>query len=112
MRAGTLRHVVEFDQPVTSQSSSGDETVTFTYAFSMRASIEPLKGREQLIGEQINAELDTIIRLRWSPQSDTINAKWRCRHGGVIYNISSRPIHIKEGRRELLLPCKSGVNAG
>lgn len=111
MRAGVLRHVIEFDEPIGTQDDTGSEVVEFTYAFSMRGSIEPVTGREGFIGQQINAEADTRLVIRWSPQSDAITPKWRARHGGIDYNVVNC-IHVKQAQRELHLFCRSGLNDG
>ena len=112
MNVGDLRHVVAFDEPIEGeQPPSGGESITMTYAFSMRAEIEPLTGREQLLGEQLNAQLDTRIRIRYSPRSARINAKWRCRHRNVTYSIVAPPVNVKMANREIELLCQSGVIA-
>jgi SPP1 family predicted phage head-tail adaptor len=112
MRAGLLRHRVQFDEAVTTQDDTGGEVVTWTYRFTEWARIEPRSGREQLRANQILADADTKIVLRWSPTTDQINATWRCRHGNLIYNIMAPPSHIEFGRRTIELLVKSGLNNG
>ena len=112
MRAGVIRHRVEFDEPVTTQDDTGDGVVDWTYRFTVWASIEPRSGREQVHANQIIADADTKIVLRWSPTADAINATWRCRHGNLIYNIMAPPSHVEFGRRKIELFVKSGLNDG
>ena len=112
MKAGKLRHLVAFDEPIAEQNETGEEVVTFTEAFRLPASVEPLSGRERITTGQVIAEGNTRICIRWSPQADRINAKWRARHGGVIYNISGPPAHIDKRRAEIEIMATSGVNAG
>jgi SPP1 family predicted phage head-tail adaptor len=108
MRAGTLRHVVVCDEPTLNDAG---EITGFVPAFSQRASIEPLRGREQLHANQIIADMDTLICVRWSPRTDSIRPTWRLRHGDTVYNISSLA-HINMGKREIEIVCKSGLNNG
>lgn len=111
MQAGRLKHRVYFDEPVTSQSTSGEEIVTWTESMHLFASVEPMRGRERLVAGQINADIDTRIRIRWSTDADRINAKWRARLGSVVYNIKS-VAHIELAQREIEIMAASGLNSG
>jgi head-tail adaptor len=116
MRAGALRHVVYFDEPVATQSDSGDEIVTFTPSFSARASVEPITPQARAsmeidAGSQINALLHTKITVRWSPTIDRITPKWRARLGAVIYNIGVIS-HLKVEQRTVEIMATSGINVG
>lgn len=112
MRAGRLKHRIEIDEPVTTQTASGDEVVTWTAFGTVWGSIEPLKGRERLQAGEIIADMDTRINIRWSAHVDRIEAGWRLKHGGVIYNISSPPAEVMMEQREIEMMCKSGANDG
>lgn len=109
MEAGKLRHSVVCDRPVLNDAG---EITGFAAAFKKRCSIEPLRGRELLRADQILADMDTLIIMRWSPQTEAIDATWRLRHGGTIYNIAAPPAHLNMARREIQFSCKSGLNAG
>lgn len=109
MQAGKLRHVVVCDSPVMNDAG---EITGFVFAFRQRCSIDPLRGREALRAEQIIADMDTLITMRWSPRAEQINATWRLRHGDVIYNIAAPPTHVHMARRSIEFACKSGANAG
>lgn len=111
IQAGKLRHIVSFDEPVLSQGDNGEEIITFTESFQAWASVEPLTGRERLLANQVDAATDTRIRIRWSPDADAVNAKWRARHRTVIYNIKS-VAHVEIGYKEIEIMCESGINAG
>jgi SPP1 family predicted phage head-tail adaptor len=111
MQAGSLRQRVAFDEPVTTQDATGDEIVTWTPAFDLWASVEPLTGREQMAGGGILAEGNARIRLRWSEQAARINAKWRARHNGTVYNLKS-VAHLDSARREIEIMARSGVDSG
>lgn len=116
MRAGRLRHQLIAEWPDTVRSDTGSESLIWRELITIRAGIEPIKGTERLIGNQILADLDTKIVVRWSPRVDEITAKFRLRHpersNPTIYNIAATPIHINLGRREVHFLCKSGVNRG
>lgn len=111
MRAGRLRHRVVVEEPVTTQNETGEEEVVFTAIGREWASVQPLRGREQLQAQQIDATLDTKIGMRWSPTVDRITPKWRLSHLGVVYNVVS-VAHIDMARREVELMCSSGLNRG
>jgi SPP1 family predicted phage head-tail adaptor len=110
--AGRFDRLVAWDQPFVTQDASGSEIVTFVEAFTTQACIRPLKGRELLQLRETYAELDTMITIRWSVRNATINAKWRGRYDGTIYNIASPPVDIEMAHRELEIACKSGLNEG
>lgn len=112
MRAGELRHRINIDQPVTSQDETGEEIVTFTEMGTVWGAIEPLNGREALIANQLNAEIDTRIRVRWSPLTDQITAKWRLRHRDTVFNIKQPPAQVNMEQREIHIICETGLNNG
>lgn len=109
MQAGKLRHQVVCDRPIMNDAG---EITGFAAAFKERCSIEPLRGREFLRADQIIADMDTLITMRWSPTTEQINATWRLRHGDTIYNIAAVPSQINMARRSIEFSCKSGLNTG
>ena len=111
MRAGSLRHRILVEQPITAQNETGEEEITWSSFGTFWGSVEPLRGRELLRSEQILATMDTRIRLRWSERANQIVAKWRMQHLGVIYNIVSSA-HIDMARREIEFMAMSGSNQG
>jgi len=112
MIAGQLRHRLIIEQPHTSQNSTGEEVVAWELVKVAWASIEPLRGRERLQANQPGSELDTRIRVRWSPNLDAMTAKWRLRHRGVIYNIAAPPANVDMRDREIEIMASSGINIG
>jgi SPP1 family predicted phage head-tail adaptor len=111
MRAGRLRRRLTVDEPITSRNDTGEELVTWVTRGTIWAAIEPGKGKEDLVANQITADTDTRIVVRWSGFSNGINAKWRFVHQGVKYNIESIS-HKNLGQREIEFMCKSGLNDG
>lgn len=118
MSAGKYRHKVWADEPIAAQDEdTGEEVVEFVARGSMSCAIEPITGREALRADQILADMDTRITVRWSPFAAQITAKWRLRferYGSqsVTYNITRPPAEKFMGMREIEFMCNSGLNDG
>jgi SPP1 family predicted phage head-tail adaptor len=113
MRAGQNRSRLTFDMPSVSIDDAGGQSVVWATQFTVWAWIHPLTGRERSRSDQIIADLDTRIRIRWDPRTARINATWRCRDAaGTVYNIAAPPIQADLRRREIELLCNSGMNQG
>jgi SPP1 family predicted phage head-tail adaptor len=111
MRPGKLNRRLFIQTPEADRNEVGEEVITWTTLGAVWASIEPLRGNEALKNNQILAEMDTRIRLRWSESVKDINAKWRLTSQGVIYNIVSIA-NITTANREFEIMAKSGINHG
>lgn len=111
MRAGEFRHRIYIEQPVLTQSASGEMTPNWVPFATVWAKIKPLHGREALVANQPLAALDTQIGIRWSPFLDQISESWRIKHNLVVYEIKSIA-HIDLAQREIEMQCKSGVAGG
>lgn len=111
MRAGRLRHRLTVQEPVISRGDSGEELITWVTRGTVWAAIEPIKGKEALTANQILADMDTRIVIRWSEFADDITAKWRLKHKTTTYNIASLS-HKNLGQREIEIISKTGLNDG
>lgn len=111
MRAGVINRRLQVDEPVTTQNEFGEEVITWVPHGPIWAQVEPVRGREALISGANLAIMDTKIRIRWSPDTDAINEKWRLSYRETIYDIVS-VAHVRLGRREIEILAKSGANAG
>lgn len=111
MRAGLLRHRVTLERNESTQGPDGGEINAWVPVATVAASIEPIGGREAMRANQVIADTETRIRIRWSSQVAGINATWRAVHGDTIYNIK-RVANIKTANREIELMCESGLNNG
>ena len=111
MRAGPLRHRVDLEEPVDVEDDMGGVTTGWSRVATVWGSIEPLTGREFMAGQQILAEADVRVRVRWSPQLEACTPAWRVLHGDTILN-SARVIHVRLGRQMVELLCKTGTNEG
>lgn len=65
MRAGKLRHRIIIKQPTEVQSDTGDETLTWSTLATVWASVEPIRGREQIMADASMSECTHRIRLRY-----------------------------------------------
>lgn len=85
MRAGLLRHRVSIGTP--SQTNNDDGTVSLSWETTARwASIEPLRGREFLMAQQLDSVADHRIRFR---HLSTVTRKSRITLGARTFNIVS-----------------------
>lgn len=108
MQAGRL------DQKITIQSRSitrdeyGAETVTWVNFKTVYASVQPMAGRDYLLGRTLTDEIDISIRIRYT---ESIIPGMRITHLDHIYDIVSVQ-HMGFARRELVLMCREFVNNG
>ncbi len=113
MEAGRLRHRINVQAPVeTPAVDSGDPEVTWTDVGTCWGMVEPLRGREATYaGQQILAEMDTRITVRYSELTAQITAAHRLEHQGNLFNIVS-VAQVNLAQRAIEMMCKSGVNDG
>jgi SPP1 family predicted phage head-tail adaptor len=115
MDAGILNRRVTIDRNVTTQDSSGDPVADWQAVATVWAAILPLTGREADVDNDILAEADTRIRMRYSPVTATLTPKHRIRyanrHGETIYNI----VHVGDvdgAHDEMRVDARSGLSEG
>jgi SPP1 family predicted phage head-tail adaptor len=112
MRAGSLRHPVTLQKLGTRvDDGMGGGAIPFEDVVELRASIEPLSGREQLLAGQMEAELTHRIRIRFYPG---VKPHWRIVYndllnGTRVFDIDS-VINPEEKHRELELMCTELVD--
>lgn len=113
MRIGKLRHFVQVQRPIKTQTSTGAETVQWALVTSIWADVIPAttRQRERLAGNQILADMDTLIRMRVCPAIEGINATWRVVYKTKIYNLLG-VANVDERDKEFELQCKVGMNDG
>jgi len=112
MEAGRLRHQITIQTATQTQDATTGELVTTWQTLgTCRAAVEPLKGREAIFGNQVIAEMDTRIIVRWSNLTSQITALHRIVHQGFLFNVVS-VANLKMGQREIEIMAKSGVNDG
>jgi SPP1 family predicted phage head-tail adaptor len=111
MNAGQLDQLITFDTPSVVQAANGEETITWVPGVTVWAQVQPLTGREKLNADQVLADMDTRIRVRWSADMMAITPKHRIRHGSTILNIVSLANQYALGDA-LEIMCRSGTNTG
>lgn len=100
IRAGKLRHLITIQQPGTGRDACGGvlSNSWVDFATDVRASVEPLQGREFFATVQQGAELTTRFRLRYLPG---VRPDMRIIHQGRVFLISAPPIDVNMLHREL-----------
>lgn len=106
VKAGTYDKVITLQKQVINQNDYGGIVKEWRDVKTIRASIEPLQGREYFSGPFLMGENITRIRIRYQPDLQ-IDRKIRVNYGGKIFDVYS-VIDSKEQHRELQLMCKEG----
>lgn len=119
MRAGKLNSRLVIERPDVSRDDTGAEITAWRRVATVWALIAPIvsvRGREALLADQVHADIDVKITIRWSPRIDGMSAKWRVRFATrdnpIVYNIAAPPAQVNMGQREVVLLCRSGTNEG
>lgn len=105
MRAGELRHRITIQQKTVVRDTYGGETVTWTNTATVWAAVEPLSGREYFSAQQVQAEVNHRIRIRYRAGiTTTMRVLW----GTRVFDILAI-INLQERGREIHLMCKEVV---
>ena len=103
MRSGSLRHTGTIERQTKTQDSTGAIVPSWTaYAEGVRASIEPISGREFFSASQVQSEVNTRIRIRYL---EGVTPKMRYVHGSDYYDIQSVQQDSRSGLHEMHLMC-------
>lgn len=102
MRAGELRHRLTIKQKSVVRDDYGQETITWTTFATVWGSVEPLSGDTYIAGQQLEAAVDTRIRIRYL---SGVVPTMEVYYGSHTYDIKS-VIHLKEKKVEMHLMCK------
>jgi SPP1 family predicted phage head-tail adaptor len=105
MRAGRLRHRVVIQDYTESQNTYGEATKNWTDYATVWAAVEPIKGREFWQSQQVNAEIDVKITMRYITG---VKPKMRVVSDSRIFEIEA-VINVEERNRELQLLAKESV---
>lgn len=111
MRAGDLRHRVQFQKLVPGVDPETQEPIAGEWVdvAKVYASIEPLSGREFIAAQAVQSEVVGRIVIR---RRTDIKAQMRGVFRGRIYNIQGVLPDPKSGLDYLALPYSEGVNDG
>ncbi|WP_339492388.1 phage head closure protein [Pseudomonas rhizophila] len=111
MRAGQLRHRVEFQRPQLDQDPvTGEMVKSWVVVWpNVAAGIEPLSAREFIVAASEHSKISARIVIRYRPGVD---ATMRILHRNKIYAIEGVLSDRDSGLDYLTLPCSEGVNDG
>lgn len=93
--------MVWIERPTTTQSASGEPTITWERWKQLRCQIEPLQGRERFEAQQVRPEVTHQVRMRYV---DGLSTRYRISYDGRTLNIAEM-INVDERNREHLLMC-------
>jgi SPP1 family predicted phage head-tail adaptor len=103
MNAGRFRHKIDVQQELTTQNTYGEPTQTWvTFLSGMYCSIEPIRGKEYLSSDIIQAEVSHRIKMRFVPG---VHPKQRILYCGRYFYIIDA-IDIVEQHKMLECMCK------
>lgn len=105
LQAGFLRHSVTIERPPATLDDAGEQTGAWTKVIDMRASIEPLSGRELQLAREMFADQTHRIKAYFTPGLD---ATMRVKFGTRYFNILS-VLNIEERNRWLQIECQEIV---
>jgi len=105
MQIGKLRHKVELQSVHRTKNGYMDDIDNWTTFATQWASIEPIRGTQALIAQQIEAEMTHRLIIRYNA---SMTADCRVKTDGRIFTIVSVR-DIDERRRHQELMCKEAV---
>lgn len=99
MEAGSLRHQITIQQKSTSRDAIGGVIDVWTTFVTVRAAVEPIRGREYFAAQQVHAEVSHRIRMRYRAG---ITPRMQVTLGSRTFQIET-VINVQEQDRELHL---------
>ena len=112
MRAGRLRHRLVLQKPVTARNATTNEKeTTWTTVSTVWGGIEPIRGKERVSAQGLDAVYDVRLPMRYSSEIAGIDATWRATNGGKVYAFQS-VLNIDERNNEVEVLASEGVQDG
>ena len=113
MQAGALRRRITFQTRDVSVDSFGQQLTTWTDAFTMWASIEPLSAREVFAAQAVQTEVSHRITVRYRTElaNLTTDAAMRVVHAGRLFDVHGM-LNVDERRRTIELLATEGLSNG
>lgn len=108
MQIAKLRHRIVLQEHISSRDSFGAELKTWSDKSKVWASIEPLSGKEYFAVQQVNAEVNTKITIRYRTG---IKPTMRVLFEGRVFEILSI-LNTEEKNIQLVLMCKEVLDSG
>jgi SPP1 family predicted phage head-tail adaptor len=106
MRGGKLRRKVDIEQPTFAQNGLGEQIASWSvFAANVPAEVAPLNGRERILAQQVNSQLNTRVTLRYIIGIKTsMRIKYQDAGGTRYFQIESF-INTDERNREMVVDC-------
>lgn len=101
--ASRLKHQITIQQPTRTSDGMGGFTQVWNTFATVRAAVEPLRGKEQFEHQQIQSSITHRIRIRYR---SGITPKMRIQFEGTRYFHIHSVINIEERDREMQLMCE------
>jgi len=108
MRAGRLRHKVEFQELFTQIDSEGDRVETWVdlFGYPISTEVAPVSGREYLSSQAVQSQLNTRMTVRYN---DKFKPGIRAVFRGKVYKIEAVLPDPNSGLHYLTLMASEGV---
>lgn len=104
MRAGTLRHRIEFWKPTESATNAyGEKAPDLAPDFTVWGEVNDLSGTELMRAKQVNSDITTAVTIRYR---EGITARHVIKHRGRTLHLVGPPRDAEGRRRELEVFCK------
>jgi SPP1 family predicted phage head-tail adaptor len=84
VRSGKLRRRLEIQQAIETQGPTGEMAVTWSTFATVHGSVEPIRGREFWAAKEMQAQVDTRIRIRYL---EGVTPKMQVLDGITVYLI-------------------------
>jgi SPP1 family predicted phage head-tail adaptor len=106
MRAGKLRRKVDIEQATNTANGLGEPVPSWAaIATNVPAEILPLNGRERIVAQQVNNQLNTRVTMRYYNGLKTgMRLKYVDKVGTRYFQIQSF-INTDERNREMVVDC-------
>jgi len=107
--AGLLDQRITIEQKAIFRNNIGEETESWSTFATVWAQYRPVRVSERLAGAQLQAEFDTVFRIRFRSGIDPeMRVVWR----GQRFELAGQPLMVDPATRLLDLFCTSGIRDG
>jgi SPP1 family predicted phage head-tail adaptor len=107
--AGLLDQRITIEAKTVARNSIGEETETWATFATVWAMYRPVRVSERLAGAQLQAEFDTVFRIRFLAGIDPeMRVVWR----GQRFELVGQPLMVDAASRLLDLFCTAGIRDG
>ncbi len=89
--AGDFNRIVAFLEPVQQRNADGRVIQSWEERFRAWAKVLPLRGGEQVMQARLAARTPAIVTIHSSERARSVNAKWRVRVAGRLYDLKEEP---------------------